>query len=605
MIEFSSNPQREIPSASATAAKVIGVGGAGINVIDRLAMESMEGAGLLALHTDVRALANTVTTERVQLGKKLTHGLGAGGDPEIGRRAAIEATDDILAEVSGHRMVFVCAGLGGGTGSGAAPEVVRIAREAGAFVVAFATMPFRFEGGRRQEQAEQALQEMRREANALITFDNDRMGELIVESEGIQRAFEAADNLIAESVRGVSNLVTRPGLIKIGLDDLLTALRNSDSRCLFGSGRASGDKRGKEALRKALNSPLLMKGKMFSSARNILVHVTGGEDLRLHEIDGLMRELAKSVPADAQLLFGAAVDPSMKKELSVTLFSSLAHGEPQEEEVQTKPAVEPIAAVVRGVVESPAPVAEESVEDEPVAEEAPVEDVVEEAPVAVESEVVEAAELPVEQPEPEVEPEAVGDSLFAQDEMEEPASPEVGLFDAPAVEAEEEPEVEEAAAVESIFEQPEEEVAEPEPEPVAEQFEPEVEEEIVATVVDDSVAGFDDFEETVEPEEPVLYQAEPTPEPEPEEEFFNQLEGDNTVPVNLRSEEIDESGGPFEAAGFDDVADDDEAPLPGTQSQLELDRPASDGGRFAKSEPTIVDGEDLDTPAFLRKRNRR
>lgn len=585
MIEFSSNQQQEIPEASATSAKVIGVGGAGINVIDRLAMESMDGAGLLTLHTDVRALANAVTSDRIQLGKKLTHGLGAGGDPEIGRRAALEAESDIRAEVAGHRMVFVCAGLGGGTGSGAAPEVVRMARESGAFVVAFVTMPFTFEGARRLSQAGTALDAMRREANALITFDNDRMGELIVESEGIQNAFEAADRLIADSIRGVSALVTRPGLIKIGLDDLLTALRNSDSRCLFGAGRASGDKRGKEALRKALNSPLLVKGKMFSSARNILVHVTGGDDLRLHEIDGLMRELSKSVPDDAQLLFGAAVDPSMKKELSVTLFSSLS----KDEAAADTAATDDVVAV------------------EPIEPELPVDP----APEATPDKEPEVAE-----PEPVVEPDEVaGDSLFPDSSDRAEAS----LFDepSPAVEIEAEPEeVVEEEVIEEIEETPIVEIEEPvadeavveDPyvEPVIE--EPE-EEEVIATVVDESVAGFDEeFEEDVdEPIEDASVEDEDDPytdEPKTEEEFFSRFNAEPTVRIDLRSNLPDDAGGPFGSVDDDEEGDDDDG-TPQTQSQLELERPATGEGRFAKSEPTIVDGEDLDTPAFLRKRKKR
>jgi len=568
MIEFNQNEQQEIPEAAASTAKIIGVGGAGSNVVDRLAMESMDGAGLLSVHTDVRALANAVTSNRVQLGKKLTHGLGAGGDPEIGRQAALEAEEEIRAAVNRYKMVFVCVGLGGGTGSGAAPEVVRMAREAGAFVVAFVTMPFSFEGPRRLKQANEALEAMRREANALITFDNDRMGELIVESDGIQKAFEECDKLIAGSIRGVAALVTRPGLIKIGLDDLLTALRNSDSRCLFGSGRASGENRAKEALRLALNSPLLTKGKMFSSASNILVHITGGEDLRLHEIEGLMRELGKSVPEEAQLLFGAAIDPALKKELSVTLFSSLSHDSGKSEEVL------PMAAETMPPVEA----------DEPEAKEENVED----------SEVSESENAP--ESEKETESSLFDEPTSTADESEETADnsdEEVLLIDdSPSIEETKNEDYEP-----DMEAHPEPEAPVEEPEPSQESDKPESKE---SPEEDDSA---------------FMSKPRTMSRPESQDDERHVFVNDPTVRIPLRPEVVrDSSDAPKteqsssdtrhqgSRQGLDDPNESEKSTKKG-QPQLDLEK--SGEGRFAKSEPTIIDGEDLDTPAYLRKRKRR
>lgn len=578
MIEFNQNEQQEIPEAAASTAKIIGVGGAGSNVVDRLAMESMDGAGLLSVHTDVRALANAVTSNRVQLGKKLTHGLGAGGDPEIGRQAALEAEEEIRAAVNRYKMVFVCAGLGGGTGSGAAPEVVRMAREAGAFVVAFVTMPFSFEGPRRLNQANDALETMCREANALITFDNDRMGELIVESDGIQKAFEECDKLIAGSIRGVAALVTRPGLIKIGLDDLLTALRNSDSRCLFGSGRASGDNRAKEALRLAINSPLLAKGKMFSSASNILVHITGGEDLRLHEIEGLMRELGKSVPEDAQLLFGAAIDPALKKELCVTLFSSLSHDSGKPEEAL------PMAAESLPPLESEEPAPEPAVQE-----------VDEVDPADVDLRQPENAQEPENERESSLfdEPLPVSEKALETDEFSD-QDDEISLIEDP-------PPVE---GVETDYEEPELEEL---PEPKA------------------AVEELESPQRSVKPESPLHSEAEdPAPSAEPRTMSRPEMQDDDTKPVfvsdptvriPLRPEVVRETRDTQQAERVDDNArnsssreglddpTDAEKPMKKNQPQLDLEK--SGEGRFAKSEPTIVDGEDLDTPAYLRKRKRR
>ncbi|MGJ8673185.1 cell division protein FtsZ [Rubritalea sp.] len=320
MIEYQRDQQQTIPDSQV---KIVGVGGAGLNMIDRVALDGMQGVELLALASDSRSLTSSVASEKVQIGAKLTMGLGCGGDPELGAKAALEQETEIRDALRERNMVFVCAGLGGGTGSGGAPLVARIAREMGAFVVVFATMPFEFEGKRRREQAETALNELSVIANALVTFENARMGELVLASQGIHEAFAAADRMISESIQAVTRLVVRPGIINVGLDDLISSLSSSRSRCLFGSGIAQGENRSQVALQNALTSPLLDKGRLLKNTKTALVHVCGGEGLTLYEVELLMRELSKHVPEDAHILFGAAVDVNMADSLSVTVISSL------------------------------------------------------------------------------------------------------------------------------------------------------------------------------------------------------------------------------------------------------------------------------------------
>lgn len=324
MLEFNLEGNTAAQNAENFAVSVVGIGGSGSNVLDRIALEGMPGAELICLASDIRVLNNSMATQKVQLGAKLTQGLGAGGDPELGLEAAQASEVPIRDMFKGKSMIFICTGLGGGTGSGAAPYVAKLAREAGAFVVVFATLPFSFEGRRRQKQATIALGELRQQANALITFENDRMGELVVPKKGIQEAFQLADRVIGQSVRAVTSLVTQPGIIRIGMDDLMTALRNTDSRCLFGYGQAKGENRALDALGAALKSPLLDRGQLLAKASNVLVHVCGGQNMSLFEIQTLMGELNKHVGEDAHLLFGAAVDPKLGDHLSVTVLTSLS-----------------------------------------------------------------------------------------------------------------------------------------------------------------------------------------------------------------------------------------------------------------------------------------
>ena len=353
MISYSRDPKQEIP---ASAVKIFGLGGAGANMLERIALDSIEGAQLVSLNTDSRTLSASLAKEKIQLGLNLTKGLGTGGDPELGQQAVLEAEDEVRDAIKGQRIVFLCVGLGGGTGSGAAPILARIAREEGAFVIVFATMPFLFEGSRRREQAEIALNQLAVLSNALMTFDNSRMGELVLAKQGIHEAFGAADKMISESIKAVIRLVVKPGLIHIGLDELITALRSTRSRCLFGSGIADGKDRASKALRNALASPLLDQGALLKDAQSVLVHLSGGESLTLFEIELLMQSLQKHVPDHAQILFGAAIDASMGDYLSITLISSLPEDAlaSSAQNTQVTPVSEP-AKNILSRVETPKP----------------------------------------------------------------------------------------------------------------------------------------------------------------------------------------------------------------------------------------------------------
>ena len=304
--------------------KIVSVGGAGLNALDRIVLDGLERAEVVAINTDVQSLASSVAAHKVQLGRNVTRGLGAGGDPELGYQAAVESSEEIREALANARMILICAGLGGGTGSGAAPLIAQLAREAGALVLGFVTLPFSFEGKRRNAQAREALDRLDQFANAVICFENDQMAEIVPPKAGIHQAFASADMLISQSVRSIVNVIQRPGLIRIGFDDLLAALRRRNGRCLFGFGESDSDNRAHDALTQALKNPLMDRGRMLSDAARILVHIAGGPGMTLSEVEVLMQELGRHVNEQTQILFGTAVDGRMGNRLSVTIISSLA-----------------------------------------------------------------------------------------------------------------------------------------------------------------------------------------------------------------------------------------------------------------------------------------
>ena len=357
MIQLSRNYSLPEKQEDDFAIKIIGVGGAGANALDRIVLDGLEHAEMIAVNTDVQSLASSVATRRVQIGRAATRGLGAGGDPELGFGAANESVDELREVLQGARMVFICAGLGGGTGSGAAPFLAQVAREMGALVLAFATLPFAFEGKRRAAQAAEALAELQRVADAVICFENDRMGDMVLPKAGIHQAFAVADTTISQSVRAIVNVVRRPGLIQIGFDELISALRSENGRCLFGYGESESDNRAHEALALALKNPLMNRGKMLADARHVLVQIAGGPGMTLTEVEIVMQELNRHVEDHTQILFGTSVDGKMGNRMSVTLISSIA----AEGSTQPAPSIrtakkiapEPPAAVETPAVHSP------------------------------------------------------------------------------------------------------------------------------------------------------------------------------------------------------------------------------------------------------------
>ena len=324
MIQLSKNYSLPDRLSEFVPVKVVSVGGAGLSALDRIVLDGLEKASVVAINTDVQSLTSSVAAHKVQLGRTVTRGLGSGGDPELGYDAAAESADEIREALADARMIFVCAGLGGGTGSGAAPFVAQLAREAGALVIAFVTVPFTFEGKRRNAQAREALARLNEVAHAVVCFENDRMGDLVAPQAGIHQAFAMADTTISQSVRSIVNLVQRPGLIRIGFDDLLAALRTRNGRCLFGFGESDSDNRAHDALTQALKNPLMDRGRMLADATNVLVQVAGGPGMTLAEVEVLMQELGRHVNEETQILFGTVVDGRLGDRLNVTIISSLA-----------------------------------------------------------------------------------------------------------------------------------------------------------------------------------------------------------------------------------------------------------------------------------------
>src|SRR6266496_4364412 len=324
MIQLSKNYSLPERQEGFIPIKIVSIGGAGLNALDRIVLDGLERADVVAINTDVQSLASSVAPHKVQLGRSVTRGLGAGGDPELGYQAAVESADEIREALADARMIFICTGLGGGTGSGAAPYIAQLASEAGSLVAALAPLPFAFEGKRRGAQARDALSRFNEIANAVICFENDQMGDMVAPKAGIHQAFATADSMISQSVRSIVNLIQRPGLIRIGFDDLLAALRSRNGRCLFGFGESDSDNRAHDALAQALKNPLMDRGRMLADAARVLVQVAGGPGMTLSEVEILMQELGRHVSEQTQILFGAAVDARLGDRLAVTIISSLA-----------------------------------------------------------------------------------------------------------------------------------------------------------------------------------------------------------------------------------------------------------------------------------------
>jgi cell division protein FtsZ len=323
MVQLNSQYRREESASETRKISVIGIGGAGSNILDRAMLDGIDRVELTTMNTDVQSLTGSVTNQKIQLGRNLTRGLGSGGDPELGLAAAEESSDAIQAAINGYNIIFLCAGLGGGTGSGATPFIAKLAKDAGALVVALVTMPFTFEGRRRCAQAATSLQLIREYADAVICFENDRMAELTLPRMGIHEAFASADVTISQSIRAIANLLLQPGLIRLGFDDICAVIRDGDTRALFGFGEAEGENRAHDALVKALRNPLMHRGEMLANAVNVIVQIRGGANVMLGEVGNVMEELNRHISDRTQLIMGIAIDSAMGSRLSVSIISSL------------------------------------------------------------------------------------------------------------------------------------------------------------------------------------------------------------------------------------------------------------------------------------------
>ena len=299
--------------------RVVGVGGAGVNAINRMVEAEIEGVEFLAVNTDLQSLQQSAAHETLHIGDSITHGLGSGSNPELGRAAAREEYDRIKAMLRGSDMVFIAAGAGGGTGTGAAPIVAQIARELGALTVGIVTRPFQFEGTRRHDQAEAGIGDLAEEVDTLIVVPNNRLLSVLERNVSMVEAFRVADDVLRQGVQGISDLVTLPGLINLDFADVRTIM-SSAGTALLGIGMGTGDRRAIEAAERAVSSPLLETS--MEGARSILLSITGGPDLSLWEVNESAKAVAEAAHPDANIIFGAMLDERLQDSVWVTVVAT-------------------------------------------------------------------------------------------------------------------------------------------------------------------------------------------------------------------------------------------------------------------------------------------
>jgi cell division protein FtsZ len=300
--------------------KVIGVGGSGGNAISRMMSCGIKGVSFVAINTDVQALHNSRAGEKIHIGKVLTKGLGAGMNPEIGRRAAEENKQELQESLKGADMVFITCGLGGGTGTGASPIVAELAREAGALTVAIVTKPFAFEGSQRARLAEEGLAELKDKVDTIIVIPNDRLLSIIDRKVSLLNAFEIVDDVLRQAVQGISDLIVFPGIINLDFADIKAIMENAGP-AIMGIGRATGENRSTEAARAAIGSPLLEFS--IEGAKGILFNVSGGTDMGMLEISEAAKTITETADPDAKIIFGAVIDEKAKKgEMKITVIAT-------------------------------------------------------------------------------------------------------------------------------------------------------------------------------------------------------------------------------------------------------------------------------------------
>jgi cell division protein FtsZ len=300
--------------------KVIGVGGGGGNAVNRMVRSGLEGVEFIVANTDLQALAQNAAPTRIQIGAKLTKGLGAGADPDIGRRAALEDTDKLIEVLSDADMVFVTTGLGGGTGTGAAPVIAGLATELGALTIAVVTRPFRFEGRRRGTSAERGLNELRDAVDTVITIPNERLLATIDRRTPLPDAFAAADDVLRQAIQGISDLIIVPGMINLDFADVKTIMSGMGF-AIMGTGIGEGDTRAIDAAQRAISSPLLEDASV-KGARGVIINVTGGPDFSLVEVSEASTIIQEAAHEDANIIFGAVIDPTMEGKVKITVIAT-------------------------------------------------------------------------------------------------------------------------------------------------------------------------------------------------------------------------------------------------------------------------------------------
>jgi cell division protein FtsZ len=300
--------------------KVIGVGGGGGNAVNTMIRSKLTGVDFVVANTDAQSLERSQALIKLQLGEAVTKGLGAGANPEVGRRAALENQDELKEHLIGSDMVFITAGMGGGTGTGGAPVIARLAREAGALTVGVVTKPFVFEGKRRLRQAEQGIEELKQSVDTLIVIPNQRLLSIAAKTTTMLEAFNKADDVLLQAVRGISDLIITPGLINLDFADVRTVMAEM-GLALMGSATASGENRAVEAAQKAISSPLL-EDISIQGARGVLINVTGGPDLGVHEINEAASMIQEEADDDANIIFGAVIDENLGDEIRITVIAT-------------------------------------------------------------------------------------------------------------------------------------------------------------------------------------------------------------------------------------------------------------------------------------------
>ena len=318
MMMDSSVDENTMADGTATI-KVIGVGGAGTNAVNRMVDSGIRGVEFIAVNTDRQALLLSKASSKIQIGEKITRGLGAGANPDIGAQAAEESKAEITEALRGADMVFVTAGMGGGTGTGAAPIVAATAKEMGILTIGVVTKPFTFEGKKRLSQAERGIESLKGKVDTLVVIPNDKLLQIIDRKTSIIEAFKQADDVLRQGVQGISDLIAVPGLVNLDFADVKTIMLNQ-GMAHMGVGRASGENRAEDAAKEAIQSPLLETS--IEGAKGVIINITGGEDLGLHEVNTAAELVQRSVDPEANIIFGTVTDPSMQDEIQITVIAT-------------------------------------------------------------------------------------------------------------------------------------------------------------------------------------------------------------------------------------------------------------------------------------------